>query len=68
MDERESAVLATHVVTAMKKGEPELLTPIIEKLEATPWHPELVAIIKAVRCEVDRQKWAKKSKDSKGKK
>lgn len=44
----------------MKKGEPELLTPIIEELEATPWHPELVAIIKAVRCEVDRQKWAKR--------
>lgn len=60
MDERESAVLATHVVTAMKKGEPELLTPIIDELEATPWHPELVAIIKAVRCEVDRQKWAKR--------
>ena len=51
----------------MKKGEPDLLTPIIEELEATPWHPELVAIIKAVRCEVDRQKWAKKTKDNKGK-
>jgi hypothetical protein len=60
MDDRESAVLATQVVTAMKKGEPELLTPIIDELEATPWHPELVAIIKAVRCEVDRQKWAKR--------
>jgi menaquinone-dependent protoporphyrinogen IX oxidase len=59
MDDRDCAVLATHVVTAMKKVEPELLTPIINELELTPWHPELVAVIRAVRCEVERQKWAK---------
>lgn len=59
MDDRDSAILATHVVMAMKKSEPDLLTPIINELELTPWHSEVVAVIRAVRCEVERQKWAK---------
>lgn len=65
MDEREVAVLATHVTTAMKNGEPERLNPVISNLEVTPWYPEVLAVVKAVRHELERQKYAKKAADSK---
>jgi hypothetical protein len=61
MDERDVAILATHVVTAMKNGEPERLTPVISNLSATPWYPEVLGVVKAVKHELERQKCAKKS-------
>lgn len=65
MDERERAVVATHVVTAMKNGDPSRLTPTIEQLSLTPWDEDVVVILKAVRRELDRQKHAAKSTKSK---
>lgn len=62
MDERERAVLATAVVTAMKEAQPRRLDSVIEQLEATPWDLDLVAVLKAVRYEIERQKHAAKPK------
>lgn len=62
MDERERAVLATAVVTAMKETQPRRLDPLIAQLEATPWDLDLVAVLKAVRYELERQKHATKPK------
>lgn len=62
MNERERAVLATLVVTAMKLREPSRLDNVIERLGQTPWHPELVEVLKAVRYEIGRQRHATKPK------
>lgn len=62
MDERERATLATYVVTAMKQQDPRRLDASIATLAATPWDQDLVAILKAVRCEIERQKHAAKPK------
>ena len=61
MDERDIAILATDVVTAMKHGDPVRLDPAISKLSATPWYPEVLGVVKAVKHELERQKYAKKS-------
>lgn len=58
MDDRERAVLATRVVTAMKQQQPRQLDEPIAALAATPWDQDLVSILKAVRCEIERQKHA----------
>jgi cobyric acid synthase len=61
MEERDIAILATHVVTAMKHGDHTLLDPVVANLSATPWHPEVLGVVKAVKHELERQKYAKKS-------
>lgn len=65
MDSREVAILCTHVVTAMKNQDPNVLDSVIADLEATPWHPELAAVCGTVRNEITRQKHAKRDKKSK---
>lgn len=60
MDERQRAVLATAVVTAIKAVDPQRLDPWIAQLQATPWEPNLVQVLKAVRMELDRQHHASK--------
>lgn len=62
MDDRERAVLATQVITAMKQQQPQQLDAPIAALEATPWDLDVVAILKAVRHELERQKHAAKPK------
>jgi len=62
MDERQRAMVATEVVTAMKQQQPRRLDPLIERLAATPWDLDLVAVLQAVRYELDRQKHAAKPK------
>jgi len=62
MDDRERAVLATQVVTAMKQQQPQRLDGVIAALEATPWDLDVVAVLKAVRHELERQKHAAKPK------
>lgn len=62
MDERERATLATHVVTAIKQQEPRRLDEPIAALATTPWDQDVVAVLKAVRCELERQKHAAKPK------
>lgn len=62
IDERERAVLATAVVTAMKAIEPKSLDPWIAQLQATPWEQALVQVLKAVRTELDRQRHATRSR------
>ncbi len=62
MDERQRAVLATHVITAMKNQEPRRLDPVIAQLAATPWDLDVLEVVKAVRNEIERQKHAAKPK------
>lgn len=62
MDERERAVVATHVVTAMKNTDPSRLDPVIDQLDGTPWDLDVVAVLKAVRFEIERQKRSAKAK------
>jgi hypothetical protein len=67
MNDRELAVLCTHVVTAMKEESPRRLDPIIDELEVTPWNHEIAEVLKAVRYQIEREVTATKS-TAKGKK
>lgn len=62
MDDRERAVVATHVVTAIRNSDPAHLEPSIRQLSVTPWDQDVVAVLKAVRRELERQRFAAKPK------
>ncbi len=62
MDDRQRAIVATEVVTAMKQLQPRRLDPLIAQLASTPWDPDVVEVLKAVRYELERQKHASKPK------
>ncbi len=62
MGDRERAVVATYVVTAMREQKPAHLNPVIEQLAATPWDQDVLQIVKAVQRELERQKFAAKPK------
>lgn len=53
-DTRFNAVLATHVIQAIKKGETFRLDPYIELLESVPFNECLVEVLKAVKSEVNK--------------
>lgn len=62
MEERERAVLTTQVVIAMKQLQPALLDEPINRLQLSPWDQDTLALLKAVRHELERQKFALRSK------
>lgn len=65
MDERQRAVVLTHMVTAMKKLEPARLDPVISELSLTPWDSDVAALLSAVRSEIERQKFQSAKSKSK---
>jgi hypothetical protein len=67
MDDRELAVVCTHVMTAIKKKQPEVLADSIAKLEATPWNHEVVQVLKAVTDSLDRIAYVESRANSKKK-
>lgn len=62
MDDRDLAIVCARVLTAMRTGEPDVLVPVIADLRATPWYPEVAAVVDAVRSSLEKQKYAKRKK------
>lgn len=67
MDDRELAVLCTHVSVAIKECSPRRLDPVIDELSGTPWNSDLLSVVKAVRYVLEAQRHAGRDKGKKTK-